>query len=67
MDLLQENHGIIGVHSPPPPPKILGLPLNLGPPLIPKLQVSPLIYVVEPLAILDPHINICVRPPHTLF
>ena len=63
MDLLQENHGIIGVHR---PPKILGLPLNLGPPFIPKLQGSPLIYLLEPLAILDPHINICVRPPNTL-
>ena len=26
---------------------------------------SPLIYLVGPLAIYDPHINICVRPPNT--
>ena len=31
-------------------------PLNLGPPLI---------YLVRLLAITDPHINICVRPPNT--
>ena len=43
----------------PPPPKIL------GPPLITKLQVPPLIYLVGPLAILDPHINICLGPPNT--
>ena len=40
------------------PSKILGAPLNLGPPLIPRLQVPP-------LAISDPHINICARPPNT--
>ena len=45
--------------------KILGPPpLNLGPPLIPSSR-SPLIYLVGPLAISDPHINICVRPPNT--
>ena len=31
-------------------------PLNLGPPLI---------YLIGPLAISDPHINICVGPPNT--
>ena len=32
------NHGIIGAHR-PPPLKYYPPPLNLGPPLIPKLQV----------------------------
>ena len=45
-----------------PPPKLLCCPLNLGPPLIPKLQVP---LNLRPLAILDPHINICVRPRNT--
>ena len=45
--------------------KILDLPLNLGPPLIPKLQVHPFIYVVGLLAILDHHIKICVGLPDT--
>ena len=49
----KKNHDIIGVHSPPPPP---APPKILGPPLI---------YLVGPLAISDPHINICVRPPNT--
>ena len=33
----------------------------------PKILVPrpPLIYLVGLLAILDPHINICVGPPHT--
>ena len=45
--------------------KILGPPLlNLGPPLIPSSR-SPLIYLVGPLAISDPHINICVGPSNT--
>ena len=41
------------------------LPKVLGPPLIPKLQVPPLIYLVGLLAISNPHINICVGPPST--
>ena len=45
-------HGIIGVHS---PPKFWS----------PKAPGRPLIYLVGPLAISDPHINICVRPPNT--
>ena len=52
----------LGFIAPPPPPQ-----KKLGPPLIPKLQ-SPLIliYLVGPLAISDPHINICVGcPPNT--
>ena len=40
-------------------------PLNLGSPLIPKLQVPPLIYLVGLLSVLDPHINTCVGPPNT--
>ena len=32
-------------------------------PLDTKAPGPPLIYLVGPLAILDPHINICVRPP----
>ena len=39
-ELKKTFYGIIGVHS-PPPSKILALPLNLGPSLIPKLQVPP--------------------------
>ena len=34
-------------------------------PLDTKAPGPPLIYQVGPLAILDPHINICVRPPNT--
>ena len=49
------------------PPKILGPPLNLGPTLDAKAPGPPLIYLVGPLAISDPHINICVRLPNTLF
>ena len=30
-----------------------------------KAPGPPLIYLVGPLAISDPHINICVRPPNT--
>ena len=41
------------------PPKIL------GPPLDTKAPGPPLIYLVGPLAILNPHINICGRPPNT--
>ena len=47
------------------PPKILGPPLNLGPTLDAKAPGPPLIYLVGPLAISDPHFNICVRPPNT--
>ena len=43
-------HGIIGVHRSP---------------LDTKAPGPPLIYLVGPLAILDPHINICVRPLNT--
>ena len=43
-------HGIIGVHRPP---------------LDTKAPGPPLIYLVGPLAISEPHINICVRPPNT--
>ena len=32
-------------------------------PLDNKASGPPLIYLVGPLAILEPHINICVRPP----
>ena len=45
------------------PRKILGPPLNLGSPLILKFQGPP--YLVGPLAISEPHINICVGPPNT--
>ena len=31
----------------------------------PKILGPPLIYLVGPLAILDPNINICARPPNT--
>ena len=48
-------HGIIGVHSPP----------KFRSPLDTKAPGRPLIYLVGPLAISDPHINICVRPPNT--
>ena len=34
-------------------------------PLDTKAPGPPLIYLVGPLAILDPHINICVGPPNT--
>ena len=43
-------HGIIGVHRSP---------------LDTKAPGPPLIYLVGSLAILDPHINICVRPLNT--
>ena len=43
----------------------IGPPKILGPPLTPKLQVPPLIYLVGPLVISDPHINICTGPPNT--
>ena len=35
----------------------------LGPLLIPKLHVPP--YLVRPLAVSDPHNNICAGPPNT--
>ena len=38
----------------PPPPKILGPPLNLGLPLDTEAPGLPLIYLVGPLAISDP-------------
>ena len=56
-------HGIIGVHS-PPPPKILGPSPKFRSTLDTKAQRPPLIYPVGLLAISDPHINICVGPPN---
>ena len=47
--LIMLSLGFIG-----PPPKIL------GPPLDTKAPGPPLIYLVQPLAISDPHINVCV-------
>ena len=45
---------------------LVGPPSNFRfPPLDTKAPGPPLIYLVGPLAILDPHINICVRPPNT--
>ena len=38
--------------------------LKLGPPFDTKAPGAPLIYLVGPLAISDPHINICVGPPN---
>ena len=57
------SHGIIGVHRPllkfyPPPPKFR-YPLDI------KAPGPPLIYLVGLLAILNPHINICIGPPNT--
>ena len=40
------------------PPKILGPPWY-------QSSRSPIIYLVKPLAILDPHMNVCVGPPNT--
>ena len=40
-------------------------PLNVSSPLDTKAPDPPLIYLVGPLAISDPHINICVGPPNT--
>ena len=40
------------------PPKILGPPWY-------QSSRSPIIYLVKPLAILDPHMNVCVWPPNT--
>ena len=57
-------HDIIGVHS-PPRLKCLGPPLNSGPFFDTKAPGLPLIYLVGPWAILDPHINICVVPLNT--
>ena len=45
-------HGIIGVHSPLHP--------KFRSPLDTKASGFPLIYLVGPLPISDPHINICV-------
>ena len=52
--IINDIHGIIGVHSPPN---------ILGPPLDTKAPGPPLIYLVGLLAISEPHINI--RPPNT--
>ena len=54
----RSGHGIIGVHSPPPP-------LNFRSPLDTKAPGLPLIYLVGPLAISEPRINICVGAPNT--
>ena len=43
----------------------IGPPLNLGTPLDTKAPGPPLIYLVGPLAISDPHINIFVKPRNT--
>ena len=40
-------------------------PLNFRSPHDTKAPGPPLIYLVGPFAILDPHINICGRPPNT--
>ena len=53
-----KDHGIIGVHSPPQKKKFRSF-------VDTKAPGPPLIYPLGPLAILDPHINICVRPPNT--
>ena len=47
-----------------PPPRILAPP-KYRPPLDTEAPGPSLIYLVGPLAILDPHINICVTPPNT--
>ena len=44
------------------PPKILGPSPRFSTPVDTK---APLIYLVGLLAILNPHINICVGPPNT--
>ena len=49
-------HGIIEVHA--TPPKILGPSPKFKSPLDTKAPGPPLIYLVKPLAILDPHINV---------
>ena len=63
--ILMLIHGIIGVHR--PPPKILGPPPPqiYAPPLNTKALGPPLIYLVGPLAISDPNVNICVGPPNS--
>ena len=61
LNALKPKHGIIGVHR--APLKILGPPpLDLGPHLDMKASGLPLIYLVGPLAITVPQINICVEP-----
>ena len=57
MPIDEAYHGIIGINSPPPP--------KFWFPLDTKAPGPPLIYLVGPLAILDPYINICVEPPNT--
>ena len=47
------------------PPKMLGSPPKFRSPLDTKAAGPPLIYLVGPLAISDPHINICVGPHNT--
>ena len=57
-----ENHNSnmvsLGFIAPPPPKK------NFRSPLDTKAPHPPLIYLAGLLAILDPHINICVGPPN---
>ena len=48
-----------------PAPKMLGPPSKFRSLLDTKAPDPPLIYLVGLLAILDPHINICVGPPNT--
>ena len=55
-ELNEAKHGIIGVHRPL---------LKFSFPLDTKAPGPPLIYLVGPLAISDPRINICVGPPNT--
>ena len=53
---LMDVHGIIVVYRPPP---------KFRSPLDTKAPGPPLIYLVGPLAVSDPYINICVGPPNT--
>ena len=53
------SYDTIGAHK--PPSLKFRSPLNLVP-LNTKAPGPPLIYLVGPLAISDPHINICVGP-----
>ena len=61
-DYCIEYHGIIGVHSPSPPPE------NFRSPLDTKASGPPLIYLVGPLAISDPLTLALLNllPPNTL-
>ena len=50
----------LGFIAPPPSP-----PLKFRSPLDTKAPGPPLIYLVGPLTISDPHIHICVATPNT--